>query len=90
MSGCATPTVSFTKDGASFEGFMKDRFECAQAGRVTVSSSFINQYGGAGSSNVFVDRGQFLSCMGARGYTVDFSGTSGFKAPSGSEIIVIN
>lgn len=69
---------------------MKDRFECAQAGRVTVSSSFINQYGGAGSSNVFVDRGQFLSCMGARGYTVDFSGTSGFKPPLGSEITVIN
>lgn len=78
------------KEGATFEGFMKDRFECAQAGRVTVSSTFINQYGGAGSSNVFVDRGQFLSCMGARGYTVDFSGISGFKPPPGSEIIVIN
>ena len=69
---------------------MKDRFECAQAGRVTVSSSFINQYGGAGSSNVYVDRGQFLSCMGARGYVVDFSGSAGFKVPLGSEIWTVN
>ena len=97
MSGCATPPpaprpppISWTKVGATFENFMSDRFACAQAGRVTVASSYVNQYGGSGSSNSYVDRGQFMSCMGARGYTADFNGYGGFKPPAGSEIWLIN
>lgn len=69
---------------------MKDRYDCAQAGRVTVSSAFINQYGGASSSKIAVDGGLFMSCMGARGYMANFNGTGGFRAPPGTAIFLVN
>ena len=93
LSGCVTappPTIAWSKPGGNYEGFMRDRYDCLQAGRQTISGAYVNQYGGAASSNVAVDRGMFMGCMGARGYQPDISGNYGFTPPPGSVVYLIN
>src|SRR5690242_14610293 len=76
LSACAAPPrlMRYTKDGATQEGFMKDRYECLQEAQQRVSGAYVNQYGGGSNSQVICNRGIFVSCLGARGYVLDPDG----------------
>jgi hypothetical protein len=76
--------VRYTKPGATQDEFMKDRYECLQEAQQRESGAYVNSYGGAASSRVVASCGVWLSCLGARGYTVDPNGPLG--APPGMEV----
>jgi hypothetical protein len=63
---------------------MKDRYECLQEAQQRVSGAYVNSYGGAASSRVVASCGVWVSCLGARGYTVDPDGP--LAAPPGMEV----
>jgi len=86
VSGCATQpqTLRYSKAGATQDEFMKDRYECLQEAEQRVSGAYVNAYGGAASSRVVANCGIWVSCMGARGYTVDPSGS--LAAPPGMAV----
>jgi hypothetical protein len=77
LAACAFEPLHYgpwTKAGATEEEFMKDRYECLQQAQQRVSGAFVNGYGGAASSEVVSNCGVWVSCMGARGYTLDPNG----------------
>lgn len=81
LGACAhkiIPITHFSKDGATQQQFMIDRYACIKEAQKSVSSSLINtnSYGGYGSShsNVVTDRGMFMGCITARGYMPDPNG----------------
>ena len=69
-SSCARPPVRFAKQGATQEVFMQDRYVCIQESQQDRARA--NQYGAWKA--VVVNRGVFMSCMGARGYILNPQG----------------
>jgi hypothetical protein len=90
LSGCATARppvqmIRYSKPGGTQEQFMKDRYECLQESQQRVSGAAVDAYGGAANSQVVTKCGLWVSCMGARGYTVDPTGN--LSAPPGMVVL---
>ena len=72
LSGCAiappAPLVQLYKQGASNQDFSRDRYRCLQEAQGRVSGSYVNQYGGASSSNVLPSQGLYYNCMASSGW----------------------
>jgi hypothetical protein len=85
LIGCAQqPPPRFTKLGANEQVFMQDRYVCIQQSQQNRAA--VNSYGGY--SVVIVNRGVFLSCMGAKGYQLDQNGA--LIALPGTEIRMVD
>jgi hypothetical protein len=63
---------------------MKDRYECLQEAQQRTSGAVVDAYGGAAKSQVVTNCGLWVSCLGARGYTLDPSGK--LSAPPGMAV----
>jgi len=83
VSGCSHPPPRFAKLGGTEAVFMQDRYTCIQQSQQNRAA--VNGYGGY--SAVIVNRGVFMSCMGARGYQLDPNGA--FTALPGTEIQMV-
>jgi hypothetical protein len=69
LSGCAPSYIRyFNSNGASQDQFMKDRYACYQETQQRISSAYINQYGGAASSQIMPSCSAINACLAARGY----------------------
>ena len=82
-SGCATTYIRWINSrGVSQEQFMKDRYACLQETQQRVSESYINQSGGAASSQVMPSCSAWNSCLSARGYyRSDTTNIDDFRQP---------
>ena len=80
VAGCSLKPIKFTKPGTDQQTFMQDRFDCIQQSK--------KQTGHATDSyatlDVVLDRGVYIACMAARGYTHDPDGT--LFPPPGTEV----
>jgi hypothetical protein len=92
ISSCATAPLAprkWSKAGASYDEFLKDRYACILEARGRTSSSFAQggtQYGpgyGASRSDDAIKANIFLPCMAARGYRED---PMGFGPPPGGTV----
>lgn len=90
LAGCqaAPPPTRYSKAGATNEMFQRDRFECIQAAKISVGAAAYGLYGGSAETNVRVDRGSFVSCLAARGYSVNSEGE--FAPPPGGAVYTVN
>ncbi len=84
LSDCAGPPVRFSKVGATQQVFMQDRYVCIQQSQQERGAA--NNYGAW--KGVIVNRGVFMSCMGAKGYTLNEHGN--LVATPGTEIQVVD
>lgn len=77
FTACARPTVRvyhWTKNGATQQQFMTDRYECMKESRKSVYGGYANRYAAASSGNEVTDFGMFTGCMTAKGYMPDEEG----------------
>jgi starvation-inducible outer membrane lipoprotein len=77
LTACATApqtTIRYTRVDTSQQEFMKDRYECLQQSEQRVSGAVV--YGNVASSQEreVANCGLWLSCLTARGYTIDKAG----------------
>src|ERR1035437_798853 len=72
LGGCATMPPTYirwmTSTSATQQQFMQDRYACLQETQQRVSGAFVNQYGGASSSQVMPPCSAFNACLASRGY----------------------
>lgn len=94
ISGCAPTYIRWmTTTGATQQQFMNDRYACLQQTQQRVSGAYVNQYGGAASSQVVPPCSAFNACLAARGYyradtanPADFSQAGSLSVPQGTAI----
>jgi hypothetical protein len=84
LGGCSHPPTRFSKVGATQDLFMQDRYVCIQQSQQNRAA--VGNYGGYAA--VIVNRGVFMSCMGARGYLLDPNGS--LTALPGTEIRMVD
>ena len=84
LGGCARAPARFSKPGATEQVFMQDRYACIQQSQQNRGAA--NAY--VAYTGVIVNRGVFMSCMGARGYLLDPNGS--LAAQPGTEIRMVN
>ncbi|SRR5258708_6344197 len=93
ISSCATvqqPPGKWSKPGATYDEFLKDRYACILEARGRSSGSFVQggtPYGpgyGASRSDDVIQANIYLPCMAARGYRRDPNGE--FGPPPGGEV----
>ena len=79
LCGCADdlPSVKWSKPGASYDAFVKDRQDCAGQARAQSQPFYVAGQRHAGRSDA-VDSGLFFPCMAARGWRQD---PNGYAAP---------
>jgi hypothetical protein len=70
--GCAQvvqpkQTLRFSGPG-EFQDFAKARYQCLQETKTVASGAFINQFGGASTTNVAPSCSSFDACLAAKGY----------------------
>ena len=65
---------------------MQDRYACIQQAQQPRASGYANAYGASMGSTVVTNRGVYMSCMGAKGYTSVEQGQ--FAVPKGAEVII--
>ena len=84
--GCATtdiPLLRWSKAGATYDDYLKDRYACITDGRTRVASgSAIGQMASASSVEV-VNAEIVMACLAARGYRQD---PMGFGPPEGGVV----
>ena len=69
VSGCATTYIRYLSTNNATEAqFMQDRYQCYRETQQRVSGAFVNQYGGAASSQVLPSCSAWNACLAARGY----------------------
>ena len=69
VGGCATTYIRWINTrGVTQEQFMKDRYACLQETQQRVSSAYVDQSGGAASSQVMPSCSAWNACLAARGY----------------------
>lgn len=95
VSGCANPTYYryINNQGATQDQFMKDRYACYTETQQRVSGAYVNEYGGASSSQVMPSCSAFNACLAARGYyrsdtqnLADFNAPGSLSVPAGAVI----
>ena len=89
LQACAPqqpPIHYWSKPGATYDDFLKDRYACIQDARSRVSDAFVQGDFGAASSDEVITANIFLPCMAARGYREDPTGP--FGPPPGGGIRV--
>lgn len=69
LSGCVTTVGYWEKPGATQQVFAVDKFQCMATAQQQVSSSYVDQYGGSGSSYQNTNLPLFGAYMNARGYS---------------------
>jgi hypothetical protein len=67
LSGCVSNDV-WVKPGATQGQFAQEKYACMQQSQHTVSSAYVNKYGGSSESFVTTNNPLFSSCMNARGW----------------------
>src|ERR1700751_796593 len=68
-SGCATTYIRYLSTNNATEAqFTQDRYQCYEETQQRVSGSFVNQYGGAASSQVLPSCSAWNACLAARAY----------------------
>lgn len=65
LSGCAA--VNYDGPG-SFQDFANARYQCLQETQQRISGGYINQSGGAATSQVMPSCSAFNSCLATKGY----------------------
>jgi hypothetical protein len=91
LSGCATtppPTMRYAKLGASQQDFMRDRYECIKQAQQPRTGAFVSGYGGSSVGTIVTSRPIFVSCMSAKGYTLDQAGP--LVAPPGTVVYMVD
>jgi hypothetical protein len=93
LAGCAKPDApptiyGWAKPVASYDGYLKDRFDCILAARTQVSGGFVNAYGGVSASRQQISSSVFDPCMSARGWHRDDA--NGFKPPPGGVVMMVD
>lgn len=87
LVACATPppphTFKWSKPGATYDEFLKDRYACITEGRSRASAGYANAYGAAAQSGEIIRRDIVLACLAARGYRED---PNGFGPPEGGVV----
>ena len=83
VSGCSTTYIRWVNSrGVSQEEFMKDRYACLQETQQRVSDAYVNQTGGASTSQVMPTCSAWNACLAARGYyQVNTTNLEDFKQP---------
>jgi hypothetical protein len=71
LAGLAVAVCTNALSGCTHAPPLKDRYACIQQAQPTRSVASINQGTGGAYSAVVVSQDVFMSCMGARGYTLD-------------------
>ena len=75
LAGCIHGgTYRFTGPG-SFQDFATVRYQCLQETKTRTSGAFVNQYGGAASSDVTPSCTAFDACLASKGYYRNPNGT---------------
>jgi hypothetical protein len=86
LAGCAPPHMyQWTKSGATYDDYLKDRYTCIRDGRTTVSSGFISNGVGAMDSGQVISAQIAVPCMAAHGWR-DTPG--GFVPPPGGAVVM--
>ena len=80
--GCATPR--YTKQGATQDQFMKDRYECLRQTQQRIESANYSYGGGNYNSTVMPSCSALASCLASRGYYQKKDGE--LVVPSGTGI----
>jgi hypothetical protein len=78
------PIHHWSKPGATYDEFLKDRYACILDARSTASGAFVESGLGAAQSGEVVNSSIFLPCMASHGYTEDLTGP--FGPPPGGGI----
>jgi hypothetical protein len=82
-SPCASTITRWAKPGASYDGFLKDRYACIQDARSHVSNAYIDAGRGSARSGEIIRSDIYNACMAARGYRED---PNGFAPPPGGAV----
>jgi hypothetical protein len=69
------------KPGATYDDYLKDRYQCILDARTQVSVGYVDAYGGALNSGQQISRPIAEACMAAKGWVRD--DLNGFKPPGG-------
>lgn len=85
LSGCGTPNY-ISKNNASQEQFMKDRYACYQETKSFGSYAGVGPYGGYGGSSVRPSCDAFSACLAAKGY---YEASSSSSAPVNGTVLVV-
>jgi hypothetical protein len=74
LSGCARAVPAhWAKPGADQTTFMQDRYACIQQSQQN-KAVWDNGQNGGGVATVVTSRGMLVSCMAAKGYSLDPNG----------------
>lgn len=76
----APKIIKFSKPGATYDDYLKDRYACMQEGRTHVSNGFVDNGTGFINGGDVISGSLVISCMAARGYSQD---PNGFGPPPG-------
>jgi hypothetical protein len=90
LSGC-TPApppapTHWSKPGATYDDYLKDRYACIQDSRAQVSSMDMYKGSGSAASGQVISASIFYPCMAAHGYVQD---PSGFGPPAGGVVYMV-
>ena len=80
----ATPTTTYSKEGATQQQFMQDRGECIKQAQQKVSQA----YGAVATGTTFIKCDAVPSCLAARGYVANPKGN--LAAPPGTDVACVN
>lgn len=83
LGGCGAPNY-ISKNNATQDQFIKDRYACYQETKSFGSFAGIGPYGGYGGSSVRPSCEAFSLCLAAKGYSEAPS-----NAPVGSNLLVV-
>jgi hypothetical protein len=89
LAACAPPPpptpMTWSKPGASYDAFLKDRYACIGDARTVRSGGFIYGRMGAASSQEVLSGQIYLPCMAAHGWQRD---PAGYGPPPGGVIVL--
>ena len=86
LMGCATkplPIYKFSKPGATYDQYLKDRYACILDARKQVSGGYFQDGTGASASDQQISGPIVFACLAARGWIQD---PNGFGPPPGGVV----
>jgi hypothetical protein len=83
LAGCATPApevIRWSRPGATYDEFLRDRYACITEARSQASSGFATPEAASARSGEIILADIALACLAARGWKRD---ANGFGPPDG-------